>query len=179
MTQTLIAWGIIAAVLGTAAALTWAIRRNLSRGERTRLSLLQRLLHVRLSGVMQVMGIDPRGYLSHATVVEVERQLRVCQNCAHQHRCTGDLSIAASEDYFGYCPVYASLTSVREALAATEYSVTVVLTVSEPPGWANARRSPQGMASPCQGLQRGSSPSGGLPAGKAGSGHLPCCTRLN
>ena len=119
LTQTLLAWGIVAALLGTGVALTWAIRRNLTQGERTRLSLLQRLLDVRLSGVMQVMGIDPRGYLNHATIVEVERQLRACQSCPHQHRCTDDLSIAASEDHFGYCPVYGSLTSVREELAAT------------------------------------------------------------
>ena len=119
MTQTLLAWGIVAALLGTGVALTWAIRRNLNQGETTRLGLLKRLLDVRLSGVMQVMGIDPRGYLSHAPVVEVERQLRACQSCSHQHQCTGDLSIAASEDQFAYCPVYASLTSVREQLAAT------------------------------------------------------------
>ena len=68
---------------------------------------------------MQVMGIDPRGYLSHTAVVDVERQLRACQGCAHQRRCTGDLSTAADENRFAYCPAYVSLTTARETLAGT------------------------------------------------------------
>ena len=68
---------------------------------------------------MQVMGIDPRGYLSYATVIEVERQLRACQVCRHQRRCTQDLSTAADEDRFDYCPVYATLTTARKALFST------------------------------------------------------------
>ena len=116
MTQTLIAWGIVAVLLVTALSLVWGIRRNLSEGERTRSALLKRLLDSRLSGLMQVMGINPRGYLSHALVVDVERQLRVCQVCPHQRQCTEDLSTAADEGHFAYCPVYPALMDAREAL---------------------------------------------------------------
>ncbi len=118
VTQTLIAWGILAALVLTALALTWAVRRNLHQTEKTRAALLKRLLDMRLSGLMQVMGIDPRGYLSQVTVMDVERQLRACGGCPHQHRCAGDLSRAADETRFTYCPVYTTLATTRDLLTA-------------------------------------------------------------
>ena len=118
LTETLTAWGILAALVLTALMLTWAIRRNLHQGENTRANLHKRLLDVRLSGLMQVMGIDPRGYLSQVTVVDVERQLRACGGCPHQRRCAGDLSRAADETRFTYCPVYTSLSTTRDLLTA-------------------------------------------------------------
>ena len=118
MTHTLIGLGIVAALLFTALALNWAICRHLNRGERSRSALLKRLLDVRLSGLMQVMGIDPRGYLRNVRLVDMERQLRACRGCPHQHRCTGDLSRAANEDRFSYCPVYTRLRTTRETLTA-------------------------------------------------------------
>ncbi len=113
------AWCILAALLFTAVALAWAIRRSLNQGEGARSALLRRLLDVRLSGVMQVMGIDPHGYLSQATILDVKRQLRACRGCPHHRRCAADLGRAADEERFGYCPSYSSLADVRDTLAAT------------------------------------------------------------
>ncbi len=113
------AWCILAAALFAVVALAWAIRRNRSQDDNTRSALLSRLLDMRLSGVMQVMGIDPHGYLRQATVPDVKRQLRACRSCPHQRRCTADLSRAADEGRFGYCPSYSSLADMRDALTAS------------------------------------------------------------
>ncbi len=113
------AWCILAALTFAAVIFAWAIHRTLKQGESARSALLRRLLDVRLSGVMQVMGIDPHGYLSHATILDVKRQLRTCRGCPHHRRCAADLSRAADEQRFGYCPSYSSLADVRNTLAAT------------------------------------------------------------
>ncbi len=112
-------WCILAALASAAVIFAWAIHRTLKQGESARSALLKRLLDVRLSGVMQVMGIDPHGYLSHATMLDVKRQLRACRGCPHHRRCAADLSRAADEQRFGYCPSYSSLADVRNTLAAT------------------------------------------------------------
>ena len=113
------AWCILAALTFAAAIFAWAIRQTLRQSESARSVLLRRLLDVRLSGVMQVMGIDPHGYLSQAAMPDVKRQLRACRGCPHQRRCAADLSRAADEERFDYCPSYSSLADVRDALAAT------------------------------------------------------------
>ncbi len=75
--------------------------------------LVKNLLDLRLSGVMQAMGITPRAYLLNVTAQDIRHQLQACESCEARHRCTSDLSNASREEAFAYCPNYNRLIQLR------------------------------------------------------------------
>ncbi len=94
--------------------LAWSAVKSTHRTTNTHLILAKYLLHLRLSGVMQAMGITPKSYLLRVKDKEILRQMRTCEICGARPRCSSDLGRAAQGETFTYCPSYRQLSHLRK-----------------------------------------------------------------
>jgi hypothetical protein len=91
--------------LATFSLLSWAIYRNMSNGLRYRDSLVERLSKLRMSGLMEKMGVDSDRYLHALPVTQLEQHMKKCVSCPKQSHC--DERLAACGDNIvvvDFCP---------------------------------------------------------------------------
>ncbi len=105
---------LLVAMLVLAVALGWYIARNLRQGNAVRGRLARRLEALRLGRALTLFGVDPADYLHGQRVVDIQAQMRNCNDCRMPSRCDDALERGADGD-FDFCPNGEVLGALREA----------------------------------------------------------------
>ncbi len=100
---------MVAAVVGVIAALMIAILHNIRQGERWREALLARMESLRMARALRQRGIDPRRHVHEESVLDLEAQLRRCEDCEQGRECDRALAEARFAEFDG-CPNEADMT---------------------------------------------------------------------
>lgn len=79
-------------VLGFAVLLFSAIVFNLKVGQRYRQRLAREIERLRLSRMLNALGIDVGAYLHHERILDIRRQMHRCEDCAQTTACDDTLS---------------------------------------------------------------------------------------
>lgn len=102
------------ALVVLAVALSWAILRNLSQGQRFRARLAERLEQLRLQRLLRLLGLDPTRYLHEQPIVDVNRHMHTCARCPETVRCDRALEEHKPEVVASYCANFDELQAMRE-----------------------------------------------------------------
>ncbi len=94
---------MIAGVVGVMAVLIAAIVANIRQGERWREAVLERMGGLRMKRALIQRGIDPRRYVHEERAVDLEAQLRRCEQCTHEAGCDEALAQGRFADFHD-CP---------------------------------------------------------------------------
>ena len=79
---------LLAAMLGLLAiGLPWAILRNMAKGHERRRLLAEGIDALRLGRMVDGLGNDRENYLHRERVVDIEHQMRRCDDCDATERC--------------------------------------------------------------------------------------------
>ena len=92
-------------------ALPFAVLRNLGRGEAYRRDLAVKVGRLRLSKMLDYLGIDRNRYLHRQPVAEIHAHMRRCDACESTDACDRTIAEPARRDAgIGFCPNADSLT---------------------------------------------------------------------
>ncbi|MDJ0890967.1 MAG: DUF6455 family protein [Gammaproteobacteria bacterium] len=105
---------LLVAMLALAVALSWSIAGNLRQGDAVRLRLARRLETLRLGRALTLFGVDVEDYLYAQRVVEIQAQMRSCNDCRNPTRCDDTLRRGADGE-FDFCPNGEVLGALRDA----------------------------------------------------------------
>ena len=105
---------LLVAMLALAVALSWSIAGNLRQGDAVRLRLARRLETLRLGRALTLFGVDVEDYLYGQRVVEIQAQMRNCNDCRNPARCDDTLRRGADGE-FDFCPNGEVLGALRDA----------------------------------------------------------------
>lgn len=92
-----------------------AIIFNLNLGKRYRRHLAQELARLRLSKMLSALGIDTNAYLHSERVVDVQKQMKRCSECARTAECDDRLSAGEIDpDGIEFCNNEKSLLEILD-----------------------------------------------------------------
>lgn len=109
---------VITAVLAvTVGLLVRAILRNVEQGQAFRRELTTRLQRVRLSHALGIFGLDRDRYVHEEPVVDIEKQIDNCDDCAQVDRCDQVMEKESTVDDLDFCPNHDALNAIRNRRA--------------------------------------------------------------
>lgn len=86
-----------------AVRMSTAIVGNFHDGRAFRRALTERATRLRLVPMLARRGIDPQSYLHQDSIVNIERQLRACENCEATTACDTAVANGSEGQDFGFC----------------------------------------------------------------------------
>jgi hypothetical protein len=117
VTYTMMA-ALAAAFVYLLVSLPRALITSIEHGRRFRHQINTRLDELPLPRMLAARGIDRGHYVGSTPVVEIERHLKACRECAGKPQCENDLDAGTLTDDAAYCPNRDRLAGEAERRAA-------------------------------------------------------------
>jgi len=97
-------------LLALALGLSFAVLRNMGRGEAYRRDLAMQLSRLRLSKMLDHLGLERERYLHRQRVVHIDAHMRRCEACEATDACDRTIAEPGREGAdLGFCPNASSL----------------------------------------------------------------------
>jgi hypothetical protein len=102
---------LAAALLALAVGLPFAVLRNMGRGEAYRRDLAAQVSRLRLSKMLDHLGLERERYLHRQRVADIHTHMRRCEACEATDTCDRTIAEPGRKDAdLGFCPNASSLS---------------------------------------------------------------------